>query len=1234
MNFIIKPIIGCTMALLPFTVWAIGNEKYVNDFSSTGQSLNTVGRGLSVVENNVYKSKDAYSTFGKPTLKDYEYSFRARSVKSDEPVQIWSGFRAANFHDRYMLGLRGGLQDDLILMRLGYLGTEEFLAERPLRFHPEPGEWYNIRVQVCGNRIRVFVGEEKTPYIDLEDTNAYLIPSGNVLLGGGWVDTEFDDIQITPLNSDALNGIAKKEFGTKLTKAQREAKRKADRAAYRPIDVPAVRDIRTDISLDGNWLFMPDYEQKDDIGAIEPEADDSKWHTMTVPSFWNPSRIWLHGETMPTPNGHESKGVSDRYYRLETERCENYSFEYRKLKYAWYRQIVNLPENIKGKNIELTFDAVSRVADVYINGEKAGSHIGMFGDFKIDATKYLHPGKNVITVRVTGKADGKDAETGSDAIDFFYASVRESEQENGKVNLDEGEKQKPVNLVRDLPHGFWGSEPAGIWQPVTMTITDPLKVNDVFVKPTLTGATFDLTVKNTGSQKRKFDLYTDIIDKSTGEALYTGLSEKGQTIDGGKSATITYTIDGLAPKLWAPSHPNLYDFRFRLADSNGHEIDCLTETSGFRTFEVKDGHFYLNGQKYWMRGANQTPFALEPNSVAAADKFMGLLADANIEVTRTHNTPWNKLWMEAADRNGLGVSFEGTWSWLMIHSTPIPNKILIDFWADEWIELLKKYRNHPSLLLWTVNNEMKFYDNDDDIERAKRKMTIISDVVKRMRETDPTRPVCFDSNYQAKGKAEKFGADFMANIDDGDIDDMHAYYNWYDYSMFKFFNGEFSDRYKLSDRPLISQEFSTGYINGETGHPVRSYQMIHENPLQLIGYDCYDFSNPDNFLKVQSFITGELVEATRRSNPEASGILHFGLLTWFKQPYDHTKITPWPTYYALQRGSQPILVTAELWGRNLYSGDKLHTRVYVVNDAIDGHDLKTPSLVWKIVDNDGVILASGSDVYKDVPYYGRQYIEPDITMPAITGKQKVKLLLSLYENGEEVSANEYELTVAEKSWNNGVSKTRLAILDNKDMSSQLDFIGADYTKVNDVTSLIKNGKKGVAIIAGDMDLSDSEKAQLRKFQRDGGKLLVLNAPKLSLQLYPEHITGTVNTWDMADIAFMERNDYPVFDGIEPLDLRYFNNGKREIPVVCTEVFNVKRNENLKELIGHMRVHGYCDFKTPEQHQERVSEFRGFPMVEISDGKGKAIVSGMTVGKASTDPIAGRLLINTINDLAK
>ena len=276
---------------------------------------------------------------------------------------------------------------------------------------------------------------------------------------------------------------------------------------------------------------------------------------------------------------------------------------------------------------------------------------------------------------------------------------------------------------------------------------------------------------------------------------------------------------------------------------------------------------------------------------------------------------------------------------------------------------------------------MKFYDLDADTERAKQKFRIVSDVVKDMRKTDPTRPVCFDSNYLHNKASKRFGDDFLKTVDDGDIDDNHAYYNWYDYSVFRFFNGEFQKQFKTPGRPLISQEMSTGYPNAETGHPTRSYQLIHQNPYSLIGYEAYDWGNPASFLNTQSFITGELAETLRRTNEQASGIMHFAYMTWFRQCYDHRNIQPYPTYYAMQRAMQPVLVSAELWGRNLYAGEKLHTRIYVVNDNEEGRDLKPMSLAWSIVDETNKVLASGTEQFPAVEYYGRKYIEPNIHMP-------------------------------------------------------------------------------------------------------------------------------------------------------------------------------------------------------------------------------------------------------------
>ena len=1060
---------ACSLASLPGHT----QSQWQNDFSNQGEILKTVGRGECSIADGVFRSKGSYACFGNPEWKNYSMSFKARAPKGAEQVQIWAGFRAYNRFDRYVAGIKGGLQDDVYLMRTGYMGTDEFMGVRPLGFHPVPGEWYSMKVEVCGNRIRVFVNGEKEPYIDVVDKNANLVPSGEVTLGGGWIETEFDDLIVTLLPDNYLKNVKAAEYRMAATSQQKEAKRRRERANYKAVMVNDIKPDRTEISLDGDWLFMPEYQLDDKAKAVSATTDDEDWHVMQVPNFWNPIRIWLHGETMPTPNGPNPKGVSDTYYQQETDRCEGYTFDYRKTGTAWYRQWLELPTDIKGKQLTLSFDAVSKMAEVYVNGQLAGSNVGMFGDFQVDATDFLHPGRNVVVVKVTRDISGAAAQT-SDAMENYYSSVR------------------------------------------------------------------------------------------------------------------------------------------------------------------KDGFLYLNGRKFWMRGGNHIPFAICPNDSILADKFMQLMKAGNVQSTRTHTTPWNELWVSAADRNGIAISFEGTWSWLMIHSTPIPDKNVLDLWSSEWLRVMKKYWNHPSVFFWTVNNEMKFYDLDADMERSKEKFRIVSDVVKGMRELDPTRPVCFDSNYLHSKALRRFGQDFLNTVDDGDIDDNHAYYNWYDFSLFRFFNGEFQKQFKSPGRPLISQEMSTGYPNAETGHPTRSYQLIHQNPYSLIGYEAYDWADPMHFLKVQSFITGELAETLRRTNEQVSGIMHFAYMTWFRQCYNYKNIQPYPTYYAMQRAMQPVLVSAELWGRNLYAGEKLHTRIYVVNDSEDGRDLLPMALNWSIVDEKGKILASGTEQFPAVEYYGRKYIEPAIVMPSVlpSDKMNVKLKLVLVENGQTLSQNEYDLILANKRWNIAkVSENKkIVLLDKDNTSAVLDFLQVKYQKASSVKELVQIKRKAdLCIISGLKECTDDEKTLLRTYQQKGGKLLLLNSKEIAKKVYPEHITGWIIPTE-GDIVVMERDDAPVFDGIGVLDLRYFNNNKREIPLACHATLKANRNENVTELAGQMKIHAYIDGGKPEDRIQKIESMRGLTLLQIKDGKGTATVSTLCTEKADTDPIAGKLLVNMINTL--
>jgi hypothetical protein len=1196
-----------------FTIFAITNIfaqnkfNFKENFDSPGAKYEKIGRGKADIAGSVLTTKDAYLCFGENNWANYEIKFRARVPETAGQVQICSGFRAGNRDDRYILMLKGGIQKDLYLARLGYMGTDDFLALRELDFQPVPGKWYAFKIQVAGNRIRVYLNNETLPRIDVADKLTDLAPKGKVTLGGSWITNEFAGLSIKSISANELSG---KEQEYVVAVKDKEAERRLQRKTYQPIDVKNINSGRTIISLNGKWLFSPGYEITDDSLAINPVESDKDWHIMTVPDFWNPIRVWLHGEKY----NDGSKGVSDNYFQKETDRCEAYTFDYKKTSVGWYRQWIILPGGIKGKNLQFSFDAISKVAEVYINGVKAGSHIGMFGDFQVNGTGLLKPGKNLVTVKVA-----RD----------YVKHIKDADKIAGvAVTVEVTQK-----MVQDLAHGFFNDDPAGIWQPVSLLITDPLRIKDVFIKPTLTGADFNVTAKNDAGKTAVFSVGTCIGGFKEKDTLYKGIALKNMELQPGEEKTFTYSIANLKPRLWSPDHPNLYSFEFTLLTGNNIVTDSKVIRSGFRTFKSVGDYLYLNGIRYWLRGGNQTPLPLAPNDTALADTFTKLMKAGNIMVTRTHTVPATETWMDAFDNNGIGVSYEGTWPWLFLESS-MPQANLVNLWKDEFYDLLKKYRNHPSLLFWTVNNEMKFYDNDPDSARANVKMHIISDVVKHMRVIDPTRPIVFDSNY--KRNVKKFGAAYFNTIDDGDIDDPHAYLNWYDYSIFDYFKGEWQQKNKNEGRPLISQEMSTGYTD-ETGHATRFYNYVHQNPESLAGKFTYEYCDPKYFMIPQAFITKELAEALRRSGDRSAGILHFALITWFNNVYQANSIKPFPVYYDMQRALQPVLVSAELWGRHFYAGTRLPVRICIIDDKEDGTALPVSKLEWQLVDNNGSALANGEMPVPQVEHYTRQWLEPQINVPENLPKDKIagKLLLKLVADGKTVSENYNDVLLANKTGLSAakLSSKKIALYDaDKKISPSLDFLGIKYSVSSTLAGVLKQ-KADVYVLSG-LDSASTTAEEIKNIKdliASGGKVLLSASGGIAHILYPEYIRSLQKV--NGEITNMDIPESDIFDGIEPLETRYLNNNKRESPAVISGAYRINRDPHVDALASFVKIHGYLQGQV-NSRVKRLDQIKGFSIVKIKDHEGEVLLSEIMLNKTITDPVAGKLLVNMLVDLTK
>src|SRR6185295_1962629 len=227
-----------------------------------------------------------------------------------------------------------------------------------------------------------------------------------------------------------------------------------------------------------------------------------------------------------------------------------------------------------------------------------------------------------------------------------------------------------------------------------------------------------------------------------------------------------------------PGEPNLYRLEVKLESDAGVLLDSSSHEVGFRTFEIRGNQFFLNGKPYWLRGANHLPYGKNPFDPALARKLIQSLHDANIRITRTHATPWNEAWLDAADEIGLGVSLEGIRPWALAGKIGATPPELFAHWLMENEDVVKRARNHPSVFIYTIGNEMLLRDTTNV---AKWKQ--LSDVVKQTRKLDPMRPVICSSEYARE--PENYNTLLDPNgIDDGDADDLHRYNNWYAASSF------------------------------------------------------------------------------------------------------------------------------------------------------------------------------------------------------------------------------------------------------------------------------------------------------------------------------------------------------------------------------------------------------------------------------------------------------------------
>jgi len=1172
----------------------------------SGQRWHRFGRvNLRGLSSSGLTIQDGY-VMAETSMEDYEFSFEARAPHDVEQTQIWAGIRCLDRNRRYVFALRGGANQDLYLARYGPDGQALFLGVAPVDFLPIPGEWYKLRAVAFDKRFMLFVGDETRPRIDVVDFDASWT-GGGIALGGGWVRTEYRNISANALTQTQRAMLEKLTTVPSVPTGSDKTLRRIDnRKRYLPQMIDRLDMPRAEVALNGQWLFMPDWEVP---AGAEPQSEscsDDDWHVMDVPAFWTPTEAWLYGETSFTHLQGVSitKGISDKFYRNELRRLDDLTFDWRRTKAAWYRHYFTLSSPVEKRRIELHFDAIAKVSEVWVNGLRVGSHTGMFGELRCDISTAIRPGENLIAVHVVGQPDN----AASSQVVGVAVTV-----------------EVTAAMLNSMPHGMFVAEASGIWQPVTLVSTPQTYIGDVYIKPRLSRLSADVTVFGKRSQSGSYSLSFSITSAKDGSELYAQTDGAAFSLEA-PERILSLSTPELKPLLWSPAEPNLYELHLVLS-SGEQVIDRVTTRFGFRTFEVAGEKLLLNGKAFWMRGANHFPNALRPNDGKLARTFMRLAKEGNVVATRSHAVPFTTTWLDAADEVGIGVSYEGTWPWLMLEGD-LPAASLLKEWESEFLTLLRKHRNHPSILFWTVNNEMKFPVLDkNNPNQLLRKWTVVTNAVTAMRALDPTRPIVCDSSYCRKEIGEEYEHLVVPNrFDDGDIDDAHRYYGWYNETFFHHFQGQFGKSLSTPGRPLISQEMSTGYPRNDDGHPTRFYLFQHQTPQSLVGDEAYENRDPAIFLKRQSFMTKELAETIRRTNRhECSGVLHFAYISWFRDVWDVASIKPFETYFALKTALQPVLISAELYGRHHYAGATLEMRVCIVNDDSHSHDIPAGRIRWSI-ESAGITLSEGSQPSDPVPYYSNDWQTLHIAMPSGLSSKRLDASLRLVlETGQDVrSVNSYDIVLAEPIWT-GPEHVRLAVLS----TTASHFAAKLGASVRAISALHDADATEILLIPdAEVWLGAPRAAEdLLRYLNGGGRILLLHAGQELAKLFP----GSIRDFRKCpgEIVSMHIPEATAFDELLPLDLAWFHLGSGTVPRACRGVYTVDQEDGqLTMLATVVDIHGYL--KKPSE----LETIRGTPLVSITSGKGVLIASEMFLLEAIGDPIADRLyknLIRALND---
>jgi beta-galactosidase len=462
----------------------------------------------------------------------------------------------------------------------------------------------------------------------------------------------------------------------------------ADERVLKPWIMPSGNDFIKDPEA---RYTRPDGNPGSDFPFVQGAFDDSSWETVTLPHDWAIEGPFFEGDDAEVTGGMgrlPSPGV------------------------AWYRKDLDIPVSDQGKSIFLDIDGAMSYAMVWLNGNLVGGWPFGYSSWRLDLTEYVNfEGENQLAIRLDNPPESSRWYPGGG----LYRNVWLT-------------KTNPVHV------GQWG----------TFITTSEVSKEAATVNLELT---IDNDAKTTANVEAETEIFLRHPEGNKTGGRVTSFERMSATVEGGSSITLESSVKIDVPLLWGPpptQTPSMY-VAVTTIYQDGEPVDRYETKFGIRTLEFdSEKGVIVNGEPIHIKGANQHHDlgALGAAfNVRAAERQLEILREAGVNSIRmAHNPPAPEL-LELTDRMGFLVVNESFDVWER-RKTPYDFHLIFPDWHEQDMRaLVRRDRNHPSVILWSTGNEVgEQYTGQDGADLAMKLREIVH-------EEDPTRPTTASMNF-------------------------------------------------------------------------------------------------------------------------------------------------------------------------------------------------------------------------------------------------------------------------------------------------------------------------------------------------------------------------------------------------------------------------------------------------------------------------------------------------------